>query len=109
MIDGESICIGKHYRQDWYSLTGTKSTGAKVLGYFFKDMLMDLSTPDEYREAETLHGTIYTSGKDFNGFHIKKIKERNDSIGIVMLNNNTGVEEEVKVRKDQLAALRKWR
>ena len=101
--------FGRHRKQEWYKIGGFRSTVGKITGYFFKDTLMDLSTPDEYKEAETLYGTVYKSGEDFNGFHIKKIKERGDCIGLIIIDKVSGIEGEIKIKKDQLAALRKWR
>ena len=109
MKDGEMCLVGRHHMENWYSVNGLKPASCRMLGYFFKDTLLDLSTPDEYKEAETLRGTVYKSGEDFNGFHIKKIKERGDCIGLIIVDKASGVEGEIKIKKDQLAVLRRWR
>lgn len=84
--------------------------GGNVLSYFLLDTKMDLSTPDEYESAETLEGRFYVSGKDFDNLQfVKKIKEMGNDILIEMYDKSLGMDWELRIKKDHLASLRRFR
>lgn len=84
--------------------------GGNVLSYFLLDTRMDFSVPEEYESAETLEGRVYISGKDLDQFQsVKKIKEMGNDVLIIMYDKVLQIDWELRIKKEHLASLRRFR